>query len=64
MLDDIRLNIPFNFAIPRSLNLFLQAPVTLKSKTIYKGNSVIKNIKCPIVFEFRAKLCEQEIFGF
>ena len=32
--------------------VFYQLHFSFKSKTIYKGNSVIKNIKCLIVFEF------------
>ena len=34
----IKLNIPFNFAIPRPFHLFLWALFRFKSKTIYKGN--------------------------
>ena len=42
ILDEIRLNIHFNFAIPRSFHLFSRAPFRFKSKTIYKDNNVIK----------------------
>ena len=43
---------------------FCELCLGFKSKTIYKGNNVIKNIKCPIVFEFRVKRFGQELFGF
>ena len=83
MLDEIRFNIPFNFAILRPFHLFLRPPIgsriwhtallktlvgsfliydcawchdiifRFKSRTICKANTVIKRVKCPIVFEFR-----------
>ena len=44
---------------------FYQLHFSSKSKTIYKGNSVIKNIKCLIVFEFRTKLFgHEDLLGF
>ena len=69
ILDKIRLNIPFNFAIPRPFHFFtssVQVIFRFKSKTIYKANNTIKNIKCLTVFEFQvsAKLFGQELLDF
>ena len=43
---------------------FYKLRFRFKSKTIYKGNNVIQNIKCQIFFEFQAKLIGQELLGF
>ena len=46
--------LPLNFTIPRPFHLFFyEFHFRLKSKTIYKANNAIRNIKCPIVFEFQ-----------
>ena len=50
-LDKIRLNIPFNnFTIPWSFICFYELHFELMSKTIHKGDNVIKNIECLFFF--------------
>ena len=66
--NKIRLNIPFTtLPFHGHFICLYKLHLRFKSKTmisIYKDNNVIKNIKCSIVFEFRAKLFGQELLGF
>ena len=68
IFNKIRLNIPFTtLPFHGHFICFYELHLRFKSKTmilIYKGNNVIKNIKCSIVFEFRAKFFGQELLGF
>ena len=63
-LETVALNSPSNFAIPLPVIslLFYELRFRFNSKIIYKGSNVIKNIKCPIVFQLQGKLFGQELW--